>query len=104
MDPSTSSDNSYRTVYRVSQDHPCLPGHFPGHPLVQGVLVLEQVAQALRDWRSQPLARVREMKFLVPLYPEEVAELELMDRSGQVRFELRRDGKVLARGVIEGEA
>lgn len=104
MDLSTSSDNSYHTVYRVSQDHPCLPGHFPGHPLVPGVLVLEQVAQALHDWRSQRLARVREVKFLVPLYPEEVAELELMDRSGQVRFELRRDGKVLARGVIEGEA
>ena len=104
MNLRTSSDNSYRTVYCVSPDHPCLPGHFPGHPVVPGVLMLEQVAQALRDWRSQRLARVREAKFLAPMYPEEVAELELMDRSGQVRFELRRDGKVLARGVIEGEA
>lgn len=104
MDPRSTSDTHYRTVFCLPPDHPSLPGHFPGRPLVPGVLVLEGVAQALREWRNQRLARVREVKFLAPLHPEEIAELELMDRSGQVRFEMRRDGKVLARGVIEGEA
>jgi 3-hydroxyacyl-[acyl-carrier-protein] dehydratase len=104
VDSHTVSDTHYRTVFCVSPDHPCLPGHFPGHPLVPGVLVLEHVARALRDWRNQRLARVREVKFLAPLHPREVAELELTSRSGQVRFEMRCDGKVLARGAIEGEA
>lgn len=104
VDPRSTSDTHYRTVLCFPPDHPSFPGHFPDHPLVPGVLVLECVAQALRDWRNQRLARVREAKFLAPLYPEETAELELMDRSGQIRFEMRRGGKVLARGVIEGEA
>jgi hypothetical protein len=47
---------------------------------------------------------VRDVKFLAPLYPQETVELELTGRSGQVRFELRRDGQLLARGAIEGEA
>jgi 3-hydroxymyristoyl/3-hydroxydecanoyl-(acyl carrier protein) dehydratase len=100
----TVSDAHYRTVFCVSPDHPCLPGHFPGHPLVPGVLVLEHVARALRDWRHQRLARVREVKFLAPLHPQEMVELELTGHSGQIRFEMRRDGKVLARGAVEGEA
>jgi len=79
-----------------------VPGHFPGHPIVPGVVLLEHVAQALREWRNQRLARVREVKFLAPLRPGESADLELTDASGLIRFELRREGTILARGAIEG--
>ncbi|RUL76192.1 hydroxymyristoyl-ACP dehydratase [Dyella choica] len=95
---------SYRTTLCIAPEHPCLAGHFPGHPLVPGVVLLERVAQALREWRQQRLAGVREAKFLAPLNPGEAADLELTERSGQLRFELRRAGQVLARGVIEGAA
>jgi 3-hydroxymyristoyl/3-hydroxydecanoyl-(acyl carrier protein) dehydratase len=81
-----------------------LPGHFPGHPLVPGVLLLEHVAQALRAWRAQRLSRVLEAKFLAPLLPGEQAELELAESTGRVRFEIRREATVLARGLIEGAA
>lgn len=69
-----------------------------------GVLVLEHVAAALRVWRNQRLTRVREVKFLAPLHPQASAELALTERAGQIRFELRREGRVLVRGVIEGAA
>lgn len=104
MDQRHPSDAGYRTTICVKPDHPCLPGHFPGHPLVPGVVVLEHIACALRAWRDQRLARVREAKFLAPLHPGETAELMLTDHSGHVRFELRREADVLARGVIEGAA
>lgn len=98
------SDNRYRTVLCVSPDHPCLPGHFPGQPLVPGVMLLEYVAKALRAWRDQRLTRVLEAKFMVPLHPGEQAELVLDEKAGRVRFEIFRDGQVLSRGLIEGAA
>ena len=86
----------------VAADHPSLPGHFPGAPLVPGVVLLEHVAQALREWRDLRLARVVEAKFVAPLLPDEQATLDLIDATGRVRFEIRRDGALLARGLIEG--
>lgn len=96
------SHASYQRAFRVEADHPCLPGHFPGSPLVPGVMLLEQVALALRAWRGERLARVLEAKFVAPLLPEHEAQVTLIDASGRVRFEIRRDGELLARGTIEG--
>lgn len=104
MDQPNSSDNRYRTVLCVSAQHPCLPGHFPGQPLVPGVVLLEHVAIALRAWRNQRLARVVEAKFVAPLYPDQQAELELAEKAGRIRFEIFRASQTLARGVIEGLA
>jgi 3-hydroxyacyl-[acyl-carrier-protein] dehydratase len=86
----------------IAADHPSLPGHFPGTPLVPGVVLLEQVAIALRAWRDQRLARVLEAKFLAPLLPDESAELDLTEMAERVRFEIRRHGTLLARGIVEG--
>lgn len=90
---------------RIDAGHAALPGHFPGHPLVPGVLLLEQVALALRRWRGQRLARVLEAKFVAPLRPDETATLcltEAAPEGSRARFEIRRDGLLLARGVVEG--
>jgi 3-hydroxymyristoyl/3-hydroxydecanoyl-(acyl carrier protein) dehydratase len=94
--------DSYQTALRFGADHPSLPGHFPGRPLVAGVLLLEQVAAALRAWRGQRLACVREAKFVAPLQPDEDAQLQLTSAGAQVRFEVRRAGVLLARGLVEG--
>ncbi len=96
---------SFEQTVRIGAGHPALPGHFPGTPLVPGVMLLEQVALALRAWRGQPLGRVLEAKFAAPLLPEETATLRLTAADGaRARFELRRDGTLLARGVVEGTA
>ncbi|KZC35496.1 UNVERIFIED_ORG: hydroxymyristoyl-ACP dehydratase, partial [Rhodanobacter sp. FW104-R5] len=67
----------FEQALRIGAGHPALPGHFPGVPLVPGVVLLEQVALALRAWRGQRLARVLEAKFAAPLLPEETARLHL---------------------------
>lgn len=92
----------YRVSVRVEPSHPCLPGHFPGHPLVPGVVLLEKVADALRDWRGQRVARIAEAKFVAPLLPGETAELTLSESGTRVRFEIRRGEALLARGQVEG--
>jgi 3-hydroxymyristoyl/3-hydroxydecanoyl-(acyl carrier protein) dehydratase len=92
----------FHRAFRVGADHPSLPGHFPGSPLVPGVMLLEQVALALREWRGQRLARVIDAKFVAPLLPEQDAQITLSEANGRVRFEIRRDEDLLARGSIEG--
>jgi 3-hydroxyacyl-[acyl-carrier-protein] dehydratase len=90
----------------VDAAHPSLPGHFPGQPLVPGVMLLEQVALALQASRRQRLAQVIEAKFVAPLLPGQTATLRLSDASTpmRVRFEIHRDADLLARGLIEGAA
>lgn len=95
----------FEQALRIGAEHPALPGHFPGAPLVPGVVLLEQVALALRAWRGQRLGRVLEAKFAAPLLPEQTATLRLTAAEGaRARFEIRRDGVLLARGLVEGAA
>ncbi|HEV2621437.1 MAG TPA: hydroxymyristoyl-ACP dehydratase [Frateuria sp.] len=95
---------AYQTTFCFAPDHPSLPGHFPGRPLVAGVLLLEKVAEALRAWRGERLACLWEAKFVAPLHPAETAQLQLTPAGARVRFEVRRGGQLIARGLVEGAA
>lgn len=97
--------SEFTRMLRIDAGHPALPGHFPGDPLVPGVVLLEQVALALRAWRQQRMSRVLEAKFMQPLRPGELAQIQLDDIGGaRVRFKIERGGSLLARGVVEGAA
>jgi 3-hydroxyacyl-[acyl-carrier-protein] dehydratase len=101
----TAGDETFEHAFRIGADHPSLPGHFPGHPLVPGVIVLEQVAIALHAWRGQRLARVVEAKFVSPLLPDEEALVRLaLSSAERIRFEVFRGDTLLARGSLEAAA
>ncbi|HWU76506.1 MAG TPA: hydroxymyristoyl-ACP dehydratase [Rhodanobacter sp.] len=97
----------FERTFCIAAEHPALPGHFPGQPLVPGVMLLEQVAQALHAWRGERLLRVLEAKFMVPLLPGQAASLQLVQaRAGDARiqFRIQHDHMLLARGTVEGTA
>jgi 3-hydroxymyristoyl/3-hydroxydecanoyl-(acyl carrier protein) dehydratase len=98
------STPTFEHTFCVSAGHPSLPGHFPGAPLVPGVVLLDHVAQALRVWRGERLARIVEAKFVAPLLPDQAARIVLSDVQGRVRFEVHRDDQLLARGSVVGAA
>lgn len=61
------------TTHRVHADHPALGGHFPGNPIVPGVVLLALVeadARALLGADVQ-LAALPVAKFLAPVLPQE---------------------------------
>lgn len=85
---------------RIAPRHPALPGHFPGDPLVPGVILLERVAAAWKTWRGATIGRL-EAKFLQPLRPGDDATITLRDEGVRVRFEVARaDGERIARGTL----
>jgi 3-hydroxyacyl-[acyl-carrier-protein] dehydratase len=59
--------------FQVAPDHPSLPGHFPGRPLVPGVLLLDHVLQAVSRLTGQDMTRLRQVKFTSALLPGEQA-------------------------------
>ncbi len=52
----------------IAADHPALPGHFPGHPIVPGVVLLALVEELLDDHGLEVRA-CPQVKFLVPVAP-----------------------------------
>ena len=83
--------------FALSHDHPCLPGHFPGRPLVPGVVLLDEVVRAIEAGHG-PLGPLRlpQVKFMQPLLPGEAARVELEGAAPRWRFRvLREDGAVL---------
>jgi len=94
------SNAIFAAPLRIHAAHPALPGHFPGLPIVPGVVLLQHVAAALSQWRGVRVARF-EAKFLAPLLPDQNAMIELREDAQRVRFAVTRDGAVLACGVLE---
>ena len=85
---------SVQTVRVVPVSHPALPGHFPGNPIVPGVLILSHVADAIRLQLPNIVpGTLLSMRFHAPLRP---------GRAFTVRAELRGGGrKVNARVYVE---
>ncbi|WP_240732470.1 MULTISPECIES: hydroxymyristoyl-ACP dehydratase [Dyella] len=94
-------NDAFHVPLCIAASHPSLPGHFPDQPLVPGVVILEAVADALRAWRGMRLARVVEVKFLAPLLPGEQATIALSGTGEKIRFDVRRDEHLLAKGIVE---
>lgn len=87
--------------FTIPADHPSLPGHFPGRPLVPGVVVLERVVEAIEAAHGPMSAlRLPQVKFLQPLLPGETARIELDGATPRWRFRVLRDATLLASGEI----
>jgi hypothetical protein len=92
----------FEVLRLIHADHPSLPGHFPGAPLVPGVVILDEVVAAVDEWRrDSQLSGVRSVKFLAPLKPEQPFTISLSSTSkdaGEGEFLLSRGRTRNSRG------
>ena len=94
---------SLRAPLLIAASHPCLPGHFPGQPVVPGVVILDAVQAAIEaaSGEALPPLRLPQVKFIQPLLPEQSAEIVIESPApGRWRFRVLRGDNVLASGEM----
>lgn len=87
----------------VPVQHPSLPGHFPGSPVVPGVIVLDRIAACLQEAGAGRLRRLLAVKFLAPLLPGQRAEIRIVIDGLRARFRVVRDNTTIVSGDVELE-
>ena len=89
----------------IGADHPSLLGHFPGAPVVPGVVILDEILAALTEWREDShLTVMRAVKFLVPLKPEQPFTICLSSGKkdkDEVDFRCRVEDRVIVEGRLQ---
>lgn len=94
-----SEHETARAAFSIPADHPALAGHFPGNPIVPGVVILARVEAALRA--AHPGATVQGLaaaRFHAPLQPGQACTVALQDRGARIGFEVRYGGALVASG------
>jgi 3-hydroxymyristoyl/3-hydroxydecanoyl-(acyl carrier protein) dehydratase len=81
------------TTREIAVDHPCFAGHFPGRPIVPGVLLLAEVVEALRaDAATARLLgstpTLGAVKFLSPATPGARLRIDWEPSATRVRSEV----------------
>jgi 3-hydroxymyristoyl/3-hydroxydecanoyl-(acyl carrier protein) dehydratase len=92
--------NARSAWLRIASDHPALPGHFPGQPIVPGALLLSEALHAIdvaaTSWH------IATLKFHRIVRPDEALRLECSAQpGGALRIELRTDEALVMSGLLE---
>lgn len=88
---------------KIQLTHPALAGHFPGNPIVPGVVILDEVAHALPRFLGEQITIVGfpTVKFIAPLAPEQEFSVAFTRKGeNQVSFEVSAQGGKIVTGSI----
>ncbi len=86
----------------LAADHPAYAGHFPGRPILPGVVLLAEAMAAVVDatGHGPECWTLANVKFLEPVTPGTALVLRHESVEGLVRFEVRAGDRVVATGAL----
>ncbi len=87
----------------IRPDHPAFAGHFPGDPILPGVLLLDEALYAIGARLETELSAciINSVKFLSPVRPGEPVSVSFtVTDKGLIIFELQSVARKVATGVL----
>lgn len=95
------------TTFVVPPDHPAFAGHFPGAPIVPGVLLLDAAVHAIQQAHTQAASpgaargcEISSAKFLSAVGPGETLTVSCRPGAGGTHFEIHSGTRKVATGTI----
>lgn len=91
------------THWTVPPEHPAFAGHFPGTPILPGVVLLDMALQTIAASNGITLdqCEISSVKFLSPAGPgDELLIQHTVSASGSVRFDILAGERKIASGSI----
>lgn len=91
------------TRWTVPLDHPAFAGHFPGTPILPGVVLLDMALQIIAKTSGIALdpCEISSVKFLSPASPgDELLIQHSISPSGAIRFDILAGMRKIASGSI----
>lgn len=80
----------------------CFQGHFPGVPILPGVMQLQFAHQVAEEMigRELSLKAVKKMKFVKVIEPADRISVDLEGDEGEVRYTIKKGDEVCSSGVL----
>ncbi len=97
---------SLRWTFQVPVDLTFFEGHFPGHPVLPGVVALGWMLAAAERFLARPLEAVEllNVKFQVVILPGAELELTVTPKAGgKLQAVIRSDAGIHASALIPGQ-
>jgi 3-hydroxymyristoyl/3-hydroxydecanoyl-(acyl carrier protein) dehydratase len=88
--------------FTIPADHPSLPGHFPGKPVIAGAILLDRAIEIAELSIGRQISRVILAKFPAPLLPDMpcLINIDIADR-GQIHLQCTTAKQTVLSAIVE---